>query len=291
MSITVETKLIGLLGKPLAQSFSPRMQNSAYAAAGLNYHYFPIEVECDNLEKVVNGIRHMNFPGFAVTKPNKVEVIKYLDEIDELAAKMGSVNTVINRDGKLVGYNTDGEGFVRSILNETDVKLEESTFFCFGAGGAGRAMCSTLAYRGAKRIYIVDMYNEACQSLVNDINTNFAKVAEFVDFEDKKNIDKLVAESNVVMNASGIGMYPKLDAVPVSKNALNPSQVCFDATYNPLKTKFLVEAEEVGCKVINGIGMVINQGAMQFNLWTGQSEPIETMTKTIMEIVKEQENN
>lgn len=287
MSITVDTKMIALLGKPLRQSFSPRMQNEAYEAAGLDFHYFPVEVENDHLGDVINGLKYMNFVGFAVTKPNKIEILKYLDEIDELAEKMGSCNTIVNNNGKLKGYNTDGEGFVRSLLNETDCKLEESTFFCFGAGGAGRAICSTLAYRGAKKIYIVDKFEDSSKSLVEDINTNFAPVAELVNFEDVSDINNKVASSNVVMNASGIGMYPYLDEVPVGKEALNSSQICFDATYNPLKTKFLVEAESIGCKIINGIGMVINQGAIQYSLWTGLPEPTETFTKSINKIITE----
>ncbi len=287
MAITVDTKMIALLGNPLRQSFSPRMQNEAYEAAGLDYHYFPVEVENDHLGDVINGLKYMNFVGFAVTKPNKIEVIKYLDEIDELAEKMGSCNTIVNNNGKLKGYNTDGEGFVRSLLNETDCKLEDSVFFCFGAGGAGRAICSTLAFRGAKKIYIVDKFEESSQSLVEDINTKFAPVAELVDFENVEEINKKVSSSNVVINASGIGMYPHLDEVPVSKESLNSSQICFDATYNPLKTKFLVEAESIGCKILNGIGMVINQGVIQYSLWTGLPEPIETFTKSIEKIISE----
>ncbi|MBP1924698.1 shikimate dehydrogenase [Sedimentibacter acidaminivorans] len=287
MAITVDTKMIALLGKPLRQSFSPRMQNEAYEAAGLDYHYFPVEVENDHLGDVINGLKYMNFVGFAVTKPNKIEVMQYLDEIDELAEKMGSCNTIVNNNGKLKGYNTDGEGFVRSLLSETDCKLEDSVFFCFGAGGAGRAICSTLAFRGAKKIYIVDKFKESSKSLVEDINTKFAPVAELVSFENVEEINKKVSLSNVVINASGIGMYPHLDEVPVSKESLNSSQICFDATYNPLKTKFLVEAESIGCKILNGIGMVINQGVIQYSLWTGLPEPIETFTKSIEKIVSE----
>lgn len=287
MAITVDTKMIALLGKPLRQSFSPRMQNEAYEAAGLDYHYFPVEVENDHLGDVINGLKHMNFVGFAVTKPNKIEVMQYLDEIDELAEKMGSCNTIVNNNGKLKGYNTDGEGFVRSLLSETDCKLEDSDFFCFGAGGAGRAICSTLAFRGAKKIYIVDKFEESSKSLVDDINTKFATVAELVSYENVEEINKIVSSSDVVINASGIGMYPHLDEVPVSKESLNSSQICFDATYNPLKTKFLVEAESIGCKILNGLGMVINQGAIQYSLWTGLPEPIEEFTKSIEKIISE----
>jgi shikimate dehydrogenase len=287
MAITVDTKMIALLGKPLRQSFSPRMQNEAYEGAGLDYHYFPVEVENDHLGDVVNGLKYMNFVGFAVTKPNKIEVMQYLDEIDELAEKMGSCNTIVNSNGKLKGYNTDGEGFVRSLLMETGCKLEGSVFFCFGAGGAGRAICSTLAFRGAKKIYIVDKFVEASKSLAEDINTKFAPVAELVDFEDIEEVNKNVSLANVVINASGIGMYPHLDEVPVSKEALNASQICFDATYNPLKTKFLLEAESIGCKILNGIGMVINQGVIQYSLWTGLPEPIESFSDSIEKIISE----
>lgn len=287
MSITVDTKMIALLGKPLRQSFSPRMQNEAYEAAGLNYYYFPVEVDNEHLGDVVNGLKYMNFAGFAVTKPCKIEIMKYLDEIDELAEKMGSCNTVVNNNGKLKGYNTDGDGFVRSLLSETDCKVENSIFFCFGAGGAGRAICSTLAFRGAKKIYIVDKFAESSKSLVEDINIKFTSIAELVDFENLDEINDKVSSANVVINASGIGMYPHLDEVLVSKESLNSSQICFDATYNPLKTKFLMEAESVGCKILNGIGMVINQGAIQYSLWTGLPEPLEIFTKCIEKIASE----
>lgn len=160
-------------------------------------------------------------------------------------------------------------------------------YFCFGAGGAGRAICSTLAFRGAKKIYIVDKFAESSKSLVEDINLKFASIAESVEFENLDEINDKVSSANVVMNASGIGMYQHLDEVLVSKESLNSSQICFDATYNPLRTKFLMDAESVGCKILNGIGMVINQGAIQYSLWTGLPEPLEIFTNCIEKITSE----
>ena len=152
-SVDINTKMVTLLGDPLKQSFAAQMQNSGYEAAGLNMIYFYTEVNNEHLEDVVNGIRHMNFAGFAVTKPNKVKVLQYLDELDPLCEKMGASNTVVKTpEGKLVGYNTDGIGFIRSIQRDGEIKVDENTYFCIGAGGAGRAMCSALAYYGAKKI-------------------------------------------------------------------------------------------------------------------------------------------
>ena len=153
--VDINTKMITLLGDPLKQSFAAQMQNCGYEAAGLNMIYFYTEVNNEHLADVVNGIRYMNFAGFAVTKPNKVKVLEYLDELDPLCEKMGASNTVVKTpEGKLVGYNTDGIGFIRSMERDGNVKIDENTYFCIGSGGAGRAMCSALAYYGAKKIYI-----------------------------------------------------------------------------------------------------------------------------------------
>ena len=276
MKIDINTKMITLLGKPLGQSFAARMQNAGYEAAGLNMLYFYTEVDKDHLGDVVNGLRYMNFAGFAVTKPNKVRVLRYLDELDPLCKKMGASNTVVKTpEGKLIGYNTDGVGFYTSLVEEGKINVEESTFFCFGAGGAGRAMCSVLAYHGAKKIYITDFYEPCAESLVMDINENFAPVAELVHHGDYAKI----AECNVVMNASGIGMGSTIGQTPMPVEHIQPGQFYFDACYNPDKTQFLLNAEEKGCQVLNGLGMSLYQGAAQIELWTGEKAPVEAMRK------------
>ena len=142
--VSVHTKLISLLGYPLAQTFAPQMFNETFKALGMDYFYFPIEVEGEKLKTIVNAIRCMNYVGFNVTKPNKPAILKYLDDLDELAETIGSVNVVTIRDGVLKGYNTDGVAFVQALLDETGMDLSENTFLIFGAGGASRAVSSTL---------------------------------------------------------------------------------------------------------------------------------------------------
>ena len=155
MNIDINTKFITLIGTPLGQSFAARMQNSGYAAAGLNMAYFYTEADEAHLGEIINAIRYMpSFAGCAVTKPNKVKVLQYLDELDSLCAKMGACNTVVKRaDGKLVGYNTDGAGFYVSLTREAGFEIARKRYFCLGAGGAGRAICSVLAHNGADKIY------------------------------------------------------------------------------------------------------------------------------------------
>ena len=287
MKVDINTKMITLIGTPLGQSFAARMQNAGYEAAGLNMIYFYTEADNEHLADIVNGIRYMNFAGFAVTKPNKVKVLQYLDELDPLCEKMGASNTVVKTpEGKLVGYNTDGIGFYTSITEEGGIKVDQSVFFCFGGGGAGRAICSVLAYNGARKIYITDLYEDCAKELVDDINKNFAPVAEFVPHGE---FSKLAA-CNVVINASGVGMGKSIGQSPVPKEYIQSSQFCFDACYNPDKTQFLLDAEEKGCKILNGLGMSLYQGVAQVELWTGKKGPVEAMRKELMDILEEQKH-
>jgi shikimate dehydrogenase len=281
--IDINTKLITLLGTPLGQSFAARMQNRGYEAAGLNMRYFYTEMDSRHLGDVVNGIRYMNFAGFAVTKPNKVEILQYLDELDPLCRKMGSCNTVVKtEDGKLVGYNTDGIGFFTS-LTEEGVKVEGGRFFCIGSGGAGRAICSVLAYKGAKTIYITDKSEESAKALVEDINENFAPVAVFVP---QGTFSKL-PECSVIINASGVGMGSSMGTSPLPKEAVCEGPLYFDACYNPDKTQFLLDAEEKGCRILNGLGMSLYQGAAQIELWTGKKAPVDAMRQELLKILKQ----
>ena len=289
MDININTRMIALLGKPLSQSYAARMQNAAYKAAGINMLYFYSEVENEHLPDVVNGIRHMSFAGFAVTKPNKVEIMKYVDEKDPLCEKMNASNTVvILPDGKLKAYNTDGIGFIRALKEEMpNINVKESTFFCIGAGGAGRAISSVLAYYGAKKIYIANRTISKAEKLVDDINKNFAPVAELVDLNDEAMLKDKIRESDVIMNNTGLGMFTKIEETPISKELLHSGQLCFDATYNPAKTRFLSEAEEMGCSIMNGLGMSLYQGAEQIELWSGKDAPIEAMRQELMNILSE----
>ena len=287
MMITVDTKLIALLGNPLKQSFSARIQNNAFQQHGLDYEYFPIETNSESLESIVRAIRHMNFAGFAVTKPDKVRVMQCLDELDPLAETIGAVNTVVNSNGYLKGYNTDGEGCVRSLKENLDCSMEKAVFVCLGAGGSARAVCSSLAAHGAKEIYVTDLCDQSAKQLVDRINSNIAPVATMIPSEDKVALHRAIAQAQVLMNHTGVGMAPRLDARPIDKEVFRPDLLAFDAIYNPQKSRFLQDAEAKGSEILNGLGMLVYQGAIQFKLWTGYEEPAEIMFKTVNEILAE----
>ena len=284
--LDVNTKLITLLGNPVSQTFSVRMQNRAYDAAGVNLLYFATETRKETLGDIVRGIRCMPFAGFAVTKPDKVDILPYLDALDPLCEKMGACNTVVKtEDGRLIGYNTDGIGFYRSIVECIGDKLDEHSFLCFGAGGAARAICSVLAYYGAGKIYITSRTADSARRLTGEINARFAPVAETVPPGEYRSV---LSGCTVVINASGVGMGASEGHSPMDKEDILPGALYFDACYNPTKTQFLADAEERGCRILNGLGMLLYQGAAQFELWTGQEAPVDVMREEIETIISGQ---
>lgn len=285
MHIDIETRFITLIGTPLAQSFAARMQNAAYNAMDSNILYFYTETDNSHLGEIIQGIRYMpSIIGCAITKPNKVEVLQYLDELDPLCKKMGACNTIVKTsEGKLIGYNTDGLGFYRSITEEAGIQIEGNSFFCFGAGGAGRGICPVLAYHKAKKVYITDIVSQYAETLVEDINTNFAPVAEAIPYGDFAK----TTFCDVIINASGVGMGKTIGQSPFPSAYMSPKQLYYDACYNPDKTQFLIDAEAKGGKILNGLGMSLYQGVVQIELWTGKSAPVETMRKELLQILKE----
>ena len=196
---------------------------------------------------------------------------------------MGSCNTVVKEGTKLIGHNTDGVGFYTAIT-EAGVKVDQNVFFCFGGGGAGRAMCSILAYHGARKIYITDLFEDCARSLVDDINKNFSTIAEFVPHGD---FSKLAA-CDIILNASGVGMGHSIGETPMPKEYINKGQIFFDACYNPDKTQFLLNAEEAGCQIMNGLMMSLYQGTAQIELWTGKKAPVDVMRNELLTILAEQ---
>lgn len=282
MKIDIDTKMITLIGTPLRQSFAARMQNAGYEAAGLNMLYFYTEADQEHLGDIINGIRYMNFAGFAVTKPNKVEVLRYLDELDPLCRKIGACNTVVKTpEGRLIGYNTDCLGFYDSLTQEGGVRADQSVFFCFGGGGVGRAMCFALAHHNARKIYITDIIESCAKSLVSDINNSYLSVAEFVPYGD---FSKL-SGCNVILNASGVGMGHQIGETPLPKQFIRSDQFFYDACYNPERTRFLMNAEEKGCKILNGLNMSLYQGAVQIELWTGRKAPMKVLRQELLKII------
>lgn len=281
MNIDINTRFVTLIGTPLSQSFAARMQNHAYELMGENMCYFYTEQDGTHLGEIVNALRHMPFAGFAVTKPNKVAVMQYLDEVSPLCAQMGSCNTVvIQPDGRLKGYNTDGYGFFVSIT-EAGVDIANERFFVIGSGGAGRAIASTLAFYHAAMIYVTDVVEESGRALVEDLRREFGGNAEFVYDGDYS----VLPECSVVINASGVGMGASIGRSPLPANAFLPHQLVMDACYNPAKTQFLIDAENAGCDIMNGLGMSLYQGAAQIELWTGKKPPVDDMRRELEDII------
>ena len=287
MQIDINSRLIALIGNPLGHSFSSRMQNAAYKAAGLNMVYCYCENDT-HIKEIIDGIRYITtFKGCAATKPNKEEVMKYVDEFDPLCKNIGSSNTIVKTpEGKLKAYNTDGYGALRS-LKEEGCAIKNEVMFSFGAGGTGRSVCFELANAGAKKIYISSR-SDKCENLANEINKTYPGVCVAIRAADENKIAQALEETDVILNLSGLGMSGHESDTCVDKKYLKPRHVCFDATYNPVKTRFLKEAEEAGAKkIINGIGMVLYQGARQIELWAGIEPPIDAMRNELNTILKE----
>lgn len=284
MNRTSVTTLFPVVGNPMGQSYSSKMANGVYQQEGFNCIRFPIEVELEHLGDVINSLRCMNAVATGVTKPFKIAVMQHLDEIDLLAKRIGAVNLVLKKGEKLVGFNIDGMAFLRSLVRETGCMVKQSTFFAFGAGGAGRAICWTLAQEGIVHLYVTDKVSDAAWSLADDINQVYPGLAEAVDYEDKDAVANAVGNAQVVMNISGMGMAPHLDETPMDAGLFRPEQIAFDAIYNPSRSRFLQDAERAGCCVINGQGMQIYCGMLGYEALTGKAARYEQWERSYLRV-------
>lgn len=285
VSINVNTKLVGLLGYPLGHSYSPSMQNRAFEVLRFNYCYLPIEVTAEDLADVVKGISKMNFAGFNVTIPHKINIMKYLDEIDELAGVIGAVNTVTVKDGRLKGYNTDGSGFVRSLEEETGITVQDKNVFILGSGGASRSIALTMAFKGANKIYLCNRTAAKALDLANEINAKVRKCSVSLAMN-KNEMEAALQDADIFINTTSVGMHPRDEEIPVDTNLINARTIVCDIIYNPLKTKLLQETEKRGCKTVNGLGMLVYQGAEAFKLWTGADAPVRQMKEVLLAVAK-----
>jgi shikimate dehydrogenase len=284
------TKLVGLLATPIGHSLSPRMHNLGYTLKGLNYSYLAFEVGNMTLEKAVEGMRALNVAGFNVSMPNKIEVIQYLDALDDSAKYTGAVNTVLNKDGKLIGYNTDGKGYVKNLkAHGLDLKGKKVTLV--GSGGAATPIAIELAQSGINEISIFarnDQFFHQAEANVNKINSEmnvFGVKANIFPLEDKEAFRREVSESAILTNGTSLGMKPldHLSIVDDTLDVLRKGLAVTDVVYNPPKSKLLQQAEEAEATVINGLGMMLWQGALGFKLFTGEEMPLEDIRNIMFE--------
>lgn len=280
MGKNYRSELVGAFGCPIDENPTGVMEEAAFRAMGLDYRYLTIKVEQGHLAEAMAGIRAMNFRGINLTIPHKVEVLKYLDGLSEAARIIGAVNTVVNRDGALWGENTDGKGYL-TALAEAGVTPRDKTVMLLGAGGAARAIAVECALAGAEKVYIVNGNEARGRELVRLLRERTRAQAEYVPWQGPVEIP---ADVDILSNATSVGLYPNVSEKPeVDYDTLRPELTVTDVVFNDPNTLFLREAERRGARTVNGLGMLVHQGALNFTLWTGVKPPLEVMIRTLKE--------
>ncbi|MGW8442647.1 shikimate dehydrogenase [Paenibacillus sp. S33] len=271
--------LLGVLGDPIKHSKSPLMHKIALQAAGIEGDFVPLQVKPDQLEDAMKGIRALHFRGVNVTIPHKVEVMKYLDEIDEGARLIGAVNTIVNDNGRLKGYNTDGIGYVRSLKEETSVELKGARIAVLGAGGAARGVIHALLKEQPESVIILNRTRDKAEQLALEWTTEAIPVRGYSN-EDAKSV---LATVNVLINTTSVGMSPLSDELPLETSLIPEGIIVSDLIYNPLETRLLQESrEQRGCTVHGGLGMFVYQGAVAFEYFTGVVPAVEQMRAAVL---------
>ena len=284
--ITGHTELIGLMAYPIRHSSSPAMQNEAFAKLGLDYAYLAFEVDNDTLEDAIKGLRALRMRGSNVSMPNKTVVHKYLDKLSPAAEMCGAVNTIVNDDGVLTGHITDGIGYM-AALKDNDIDVIGKKMTIVGAGGAATAIEIQAALDGVAEMSIFnvkDKFWANAEETVRKINEKTNCKAILYDLADLDKLKEEIADSYLFANATGMGMKPLEGKTYIpDKSFFRPDLIVTDVVYFPRETEMLRMAKEVGCKTMNGLGMMLFQGSAAFELWTGQPMPIEYM-KDILDI-------
>ncbi len=265
MIIDQHTSLYGVVGYPVRHSLSPAIHNAAFAAKGINAVYLAFETM--DIEGVMRATRSLGIKGMSVTIPHKSSVIPFLDKIDRLAEEIGAVNTVVNQDGCLVGYNTDATGALKALEQKIDLKGRDCLIV--GAGGAARAIGHILKEHGV-RLTITNRTPFKGESLAERLDCSF------IPWEERDG-----CKPDIVIQTTPIGMTPKIDECPLPGNAIKRGMTVMDIVYNPARTRLLKMARAKGCTTISGVSMFVYQGVEQFRLWTGIEPPVRFMEKTV----------
>jgi len=267
------TALYGVIGNPVRHSLSPVLHNTAFSATGLNAVYLAFEAE--EIEGCIKGIKALGIKGASVTIPLKTAVIPYLNKIDPLARRIGAVNTIVNENGRLKGYNTDALGALKAL--EEEIRLPCKTCLIIGAGGAARAIGSLLREKRVS-VTVANRSSGRGEELARSLG------CPYIPFE---NIGEMRAD--ILINTTPVGMYPQVDQCPVPEHILDQGMVIMDIIYNPLETRLLRIAKARACTAVSGVEMFIHQGAEQFRLWTGIDPPLEVMSHAVKEALSKQD--
>lgn len=284
MEITGKTTLTGLIGSPVKHSISPQMHNEAFRQLNLDYAYLAFDLADSDLETAVQGLQALGAKGFNVTMPYKVQIIKYMDELTPASQIAQACNTVISKDGKLIGHTTDGVGFMESVA-DAGHNIIGKKMTVLGAGGAATAICTQAALDGVSDIDIFQMKSfteeyERALAFADRVRLHTDCNINVYDFADTDQMRKSISESAILTNATNVGMAPHEDQCPIpDASMLFPELIVCDIIYNPMKTKLYQMAESAGCQVFNGTYMLLFQGAASFECWTGKKMPVEIIRK------------
>ncbi len=280
MAKNYRSELVGAFGCPIDENPTGVMEEAAFAEKGLNYRYLTIKVNKGDLAPAMAAVKALNMRGINLTIPHKVEVLQYLDELSEAAAIIGAVNTVVNNDGVLWGDNTDGKGFL-TALQEAGASVSGRVVTVLGAGGAARAIAVECALAGAAKVNIINRDAGRGQALAALIGEKTPAEAAFFSWQGAADIP---AGTNILVNATSVGLYPNTHEKPnIDYSGIGPGMVVSDVVFNDPNTLFLQEAGRRGAQTVNGLGMLVNQGAVNFKLWTGVDAPKGLMMETLQQ--------
>ena len=275
MDKNYRAELVGVFGDPVEGNPTGVMEEAGFEHEGLNYRYLTIKVLPEDLDAAMAGMKAFNMRGVNLTMPHKINVLKHMDELSDAARIIGAVNTVVRReDGTLFGENTDGKGFVQS-LTDAGVSLRGAWVTILGAGGAARSIGVECALAGAGRIAVINRNASRGRDLARIISEHTGVKAEYLPWEGTARVP---ADTDILINATCVGLHPDVDACPdIDFDAIRPDMVVCDVVFNPVETVFLKRAAERGAKCVDGLGMLTNQGCINFTLWTGRPAPRDVM--------------
>lgn len=286
LKIDGHSKIYALLGHPVEHTASCAMHNAAFKALGINACYIALDVKPKYLKEALTSLTALNVAGVNVTIPHKQTCMKYLDKIDIQAKNIGAVNTIINKNGKLIGYNTDADGFIDSLKFDAVFSVKNKSIFIMGAGGAARAIAFSLAEKKPKVVYIQDIKDGLSSSLVRSIKKYYPKVNVIaISFKDKKKTENFLSEVNLFINATGVGLKKK-DPLVIDVKFLNKRALVYDLIYNPKEPLLLKAAKKRGLKVLNGEGLLLYQGLRAFKIWTNKRPEVKLYKKALRSFLK-----
>ena len=276
--ISGRTQIYGIFGYPVEHTFSPGMHNAAFKRLGMDACYVPFAVHPDRLGEAARAILPLGLRGLNITVPHKEKIIQYLDELSEEARLIGAVNTIEIRQGRLVGHNTDGRGFLRSLNENAGFNPKGKKVLFIGSGGAARAVGFCLALAGASKIYVRDLDTRKADLLVSDIRAKTG--AASASIHDDEPLAAYAADADCLINATPLGLK-RTDPLPIPRDFVMKKHLACDLVYNPPETAFLRTAKSRGAKRLAGLGMLLYQGVIAFEIWTGKRAPVQTMKNAL----------